>query len=122
MPGTFKQHALPGEDINNPADNVRVGQRILAGYLQKYNGDAARAAVAYFSGPGNVSPPGSPTPWIRNKGDGNNTVAQYVAAAADLQWNCSGRRRGPSDTTGRCARQRRRGAGRAQRSDRWDRD
>jgi Transglycosylase SLT domain len=82
MPGTFKQWALPGENINNPTDNRAVSNRMLSHYLQQYNGDAARAAVAYFSGPGNVAPPGSPTPWISNKGDGNNTVSQYVAATA----------------------------------------
>ena len=82
MPATFRQWALPGENINNPADNRAVSDRMLAHYLQQYGGDAQRAAVAYFSGPGNVAPPGSPTPWISNKGDGNNTVAQYVAATA----------------------------------------
>ena len=82
MPATFRQWAQPGENINNPADNRAVSDRMLASYLHQYNGDAARAAVAYFSGPGNVAPPGSPTPWIHNTGDGNNTVAQYVAATA----------------------------------------
>lgn len=90
MPATFKQWALPGESITNPADNRAVSNRMLAHYLQQYNGDAARAAVAYFSGPGNVAPPGSPTPWIKNTGDGNNTVAQYVAATAGKMGGYSG--------------------------------
>lgn len=79
-PGTFAQFAQPGENIDNATDNIRVGRRILAHYLQAYNGDAARAAVAYFSGPGNVAPPDSPTPWIHNSSDGGTTVAQYVGS------------------------------------------
>lgn len=80
MPGTFAQYAQPGEDINNPADNRAVGDRIIADYHQRYGGDAERIAVAYFSGPGNVAPVGSPTPWKEDKKDGNGvTVSKYVA-------------------------------------------
>ncbi len=79
MPSTFKQYARPGEDINNPQDNTAVGQRIISDLSLKTGGDPARIAVGYFSGPGNVAPPGSPTPWIHNTSDGNGTtVAQYV--------------------------------------------
>ena len=79
VPGTFAQYAKPGERLDNPADNMAVGKRILADYAQRYNGDAARIAVAYFSGPGNVAPPGSATPWKNNSHDGNGTfVSQYV--------------------------------------------
>lgn len=79
MPGTFQQFALPGEDINNAQDNTAVHNRIINTYMQKYNGDAARVAVAYISGPGNVSPAGSPTPWIKDLNDGNENVSDYVA-------------------------------------------
>jgi hypothetical protein len=78
-PGTFKQFALPGEQITNRDDNIRVGKRILSTYLKQYNGDASRAAVAYFSGPGNVSPPGSPQPFIHDFSDGAKTVSSYVS-------------------------------------------
>lgn len=79
IPATFKAFAKPGEDINNRADNIAVGKRILNYYSQKYNGDAARVAVAYFSGEGNVSEPGSPTPWKSDRHDGQGTyVSQYV--------------------------------------------
>jgi len=78
-PNTFRQFAQPGEQITNREDNIRVGKRILATYLQNYHGDAARAAVAYFSGPGNVSPPGSPQPFLQDRSDGHTTVSQYVA-------------------------------------------
>jgi hypothetical protein len=82
-PGTFAQFAKPGESIVNKADNARVSRRITDYYMDKYNGDWARTAVAYFSGPGNVSPPGSPIPWVIDKEDGNHTkVSTYVADKA----------------------------------------
>lgn len=79
-PGTFAQFARPGERIDNPQDNYAVSRRIIDTYYQKYNGDAARVAVAYFSGPGNVAPPGSATPWIADRADGNGKrTSSYVA-------------------------------------------
>jgi hypothetical protein len=77
-PETFAAFAKPGEKIDVPADNAAVGKRILASYLKKYNGDTDRAAVAYFSGPGNVAPAGSATPWKVDRNDGHTTVSQYV--------------------------------------------
>jgi hypothetical protein len=79
-PGTFKMYAKPGEVITNPADNRAVAGRILADYAKKYDGDPQRVAVAYFSGPGNVAPAGSPTPWLRDAHDTNGkSVSSYVA-------------------------------------------
>ena len=78
-PGTFAKYAQPGERIDNPADNRAVQARILADYNQRYGGDAQRVAVAYFSGPGNVAPPGYPTPWIHDSRDGYGTSTRdYV--------------------------------------------
>jgi hypothetical protein len=78
-PGTFNRFAQSGERLDNPDDNYRVGSRIIDYYYQKYNGDPARVAVAYFSGDGNVAPAGSPTPWIRDAKDGNGkSVSSYV--------------------------------------------
>jgi hypothetical protein len=80
LPATFKQYAKPGEDIRNAGDNFNVSRRIVDDYYRKYNGDAARVAVAYFSGPGNVAPAGSPTPYLANKVDGNGkSTSSYVA-------------------------------------------
>lgn len=80
MPGTFKEYALPGEDINVPADNEKVAGRIIQAYARKYGNDPARIAVAYFSGEGNVAPPGSAAPYIADKKDGNGkSVSSYVA-------------------------------------------
>ena len=80
LPGTFAQYAKPGENINNPADNAAVSQRILTDYSQRWPGDAARQAVAYFSGPANVAPAGSSTPWLVNYKDGTGTpVSTYTA-------------------------------------------
>jgi hypothetical protein len=79
-PATFAQYSNPSESINNPADNETVGRRILKDYYNRYNGDAARVAVAYFSGPGNVAPAGSATPYIHDAADGNGkTTSSYVA-------------------------------------------
>lgn len=79
-PATFQQYAKPGEDINNSKDNEAVGRRIIDDYTAKYNGDNARIATAYFSGPGNVAPIGSPTPWLRDTKDENGkSVSSYVA-------------------------------------------
>lgn len=79
VPATFAQYARPGESISNPADNLEVSKRIIDDYYKRYNGDAARVAVAYHSGPGNVAPAGSPTPYIRNTVDGlGKHTADYV--------------------------------------------
>jgi hypothetical protein len=79
LPATFARFAKPGEDINKPEDNLAVSRRITDTYMQRY-GDPARAAVAYFSGEGNVAPPGSPTPWKEDRKDGNGkSVSSYVS-------------------------------------------
>ena len=83
MPNTFKRFAQPGENIDNPADNRRVGQRYVDYLYNKFGGDPARVAVGYFSGEGNVAPIGSATPWKENRADGNGTrVSDYVAGIA----------------------------------------
>jgi Transglycosylase SLT domain len=81
LPATAKPYMRPGESLSNPADNLAIHNRIIADYAARWPNDPARVAVAYFSGPGNVSPPGSPTPWIRNTSDVNESVAKYVANA-----------------------------------------
>lgn len=78
-PAFFKQYAKPGENFNNEADRVAVADRGIDELSQKYNGDPARVAVAYFSGENNVAPAGSTTPWIDDKRDGNGTsTSEYV--------------------------------------------
>jgi hypothetical protein len=80
IPSTFSQYAQPGERIDNPTDNRNVANRIINDYSQRYPGDPARVAVAYFSGPGNVAPAGSATPWINNAKDGTGkTTSSYVS-------------------------------------------
>lgn len=66
-PKFFQTFARPGEKITNPADNVAVANRGIDYYMQQYK-DPARAAVAYYSGPDNVAPPGSKTPWRTDRG------------------------------------------------------
>jgi len=80
QPETFKQYAKPGERIDNPADNYAVSQRIVQDLYQKAGGDPARVAVGYFSGPGNIAPPGSPTPYKEDKKDPTGkSTSSYVA-------------------------------------------
>lgn len=80
QPATFAQYAKPGENIDNPADNQAVGKRIIDDLSAKSGGDPARIAVGYFSGPGNIAPPGSPTPWKQDRADPTGkTVSSYVA-------------------------------------------
>lgn len=80
MPATFRQYARPGEDIANATDRAAVNQRILSDLSARFSGDPARIAVGYFSGPGNVAPAGSATPWIEDKQDANGkTTSSYVA-------------------------------------------
>jgi hypothetical protein len=81
LPATAKPYMRPGESLSNPADNLAIHNRIIADYAARWPNDPARVAGADVSGPGNVSPPGSPTPWIRNTSDVNESVAKYVANA-----------------------------------------
>ncbi len=77
-PGFFQQYAKPGETYSNETDRAAVAQRGLDDKWKLY-GDPSRVAVAYFSGDGNVAPPGSATPWVADKRDGNGTlVSTYV--------------------------------------------
>lgn len=80
QPDTFKQYAKSGESFNNPADQDAVYGRIIGDLQKSYPSDAARQAVAYFSGKGNVSPAGSDTPYLRDTQDKNGkSVSSYVA-------------------------------------------
>lgn len=79
QPGTWKQFAKPGEDITSPIDNRKVTERIIDQYTKDYNGDMSRVAVAYFSGPGNVSEPGSANPWKQDFSDkSGKKTSSYV--------------------------------------------
>ena len=79
QPDTFKQYAQPGESYDNPQDHDAVYPRIINDLSQKAGGDPARIAVGYFSGPGNIAPPESPTPYLKDKTDKNGkSVSSYV--------------------------------------------
>ncbi len=80
QPETFKQYAQAGESYDNPADHDAVYGRILDDLHQKSGGDPARMAVGYFSGPGNISPPDSATPYKNDVKDKNGkSVSSYVS-------------------------------------------
>ena len=78
MEGTFNQYKLPGEKYGNEDDRVAAARRAVDDLWRKYPNDPARVAVGYFSGPDNVAPPGSPTPWIADKSDGTTSTSGYV--------------------------------------------
>lgn len=81
MPETFKQYARHGEDFGNPDDRSAVRERIIGDLASRpdVNGDPARIAVGFFSGPGNIAPPGSPTPWKHDASDALGTsTSNYV--------------------------------------------
>ena len=79
MPATFRQYAKPGERIDNPEDNVKVGIRIALDLRRRFGNDAAKIATGYFSGPGNVNP-GAGTAWKHDRADGNGKrVSSYAA-------------------------------------------
>ncbi|MGX0617628.1 orotate phosphoribosyltransferase-like protein [Cupriavidus metallidurans] len=78
MPGTFDRIKKPGEDINNPEDNFRVGVRYLKLMADRFGNDPGRLAAGYFSGEGNVSTSGD-TPYKEDRKDGNGkSVSSYV--------------------------------------------
>lgn len=100
-PSTFAHFARPGESISNPADNLAVSGRILDSYLARFGGDPARAAVAYFSGPKNVAPAGSPTPYLHNTSDATGTsVSDYVGSVLHRMGAGSGSAPGAAPTPG----------------------
>lgn len=78
MPDTFRRFAKPGEAIDNPADNMRVGMRIIKSLGDKFGNDPAKIATGYFSGEGNVNA-GEGSAWKNDRKDGNGkTVSGYV--------------------------------------------
>lgn len=80
QPGTWDQYAKQGESPDNPADQKAVFDRIIDDLHKKAGGDPARIAVGYFSGPGNIAGPDSPTPWKEDRADKNGkTVSSYVS-------------------------------------------
>jgi hypothetical protein len=78
IPSTFAQYAKPGETLDNYNDNLAVGHRIVQDLYQKFSGDPARIAVAYFSGPGNVSPMAFSAPYKKDTDDGRTKTSEYV--------------------------------------------
>lgn len=78
MPGTFKQFAKPGEDIQNPDHNLAVAARYIKFLGEKTGDDPRKMAVGYLSGEGNINTKGD-TPWIEDRKDGlGTTVSEYV--------------------------------------------
>ncbi|QOJ19473.1 MAG: PLxRFG domain-containing protein [Gammaproteobacteria bacterium] len=78
MPGTFQRYAKPGESINNPDDNMRVGVRIIKDLGDKFGNDPAKIATGYFSGEGNVNKERGQA-FKKDHADGNGKrVSSYV--------------------------------------------
>lgn len=54
LPGTFKEVADKGWDINDPVHNARAGIRYLKKMQELGGGDPRMAAVGYYGGPGAI--------------------------------------------------------------------
>ncbi|CAB4154472.1 LT_GEWL domain containing protein [uncultured Caudovirales phage] len=79
IPATFQRYAKPGERIDNPDDNMRVGVRIIKDLATKFGNNPAKIAAGYFSGEGNVNA-GKGSAWKRDARDGNGkSVSGYVS-------------------------------------------
>lgn len=79
IPATFQRYAKPGERIDNPDDNMRVGVRIIKDLAGKFGNDPAKIATGYFSGEGNVNG-GQGSAWKNDRADGNGKrVSGYVS-------------------------------------------
>lgn len=74
-----------GETFGDPESMQAVGDRAIAKYEQQFrkpdgSPDPERVAVAWFSGPGNVSPPDAAQPFLEDRQDENKkTVSSYVS-------------------------------------------
>jgi len=80
QPETFRAYAMPGEKINNFNDNISVSKRIVQDYYNRFGGDPARIATAYFSGPNNVTPSNNPRPYVQDRADPTGKkVSSYVS-------------------------------------------
>lgn len=80
-PATAKANGLDPSRLQDPAYATYARNTIIANLQNDPNigNDPARIAVGYFSGPGNVAPPGSPTPWKVDRSDGHTLTSQYVS-------------------------------------------
>lgn len=78
IPATFQRYAQPGESISNAGDVAAVRHRIIDDLWQKSGGDPARVAVGFFSGEGNMAPPGASTPYVEDRSDGHVSTSSYV--------------------------------------------
>lgn len=87
MPATAVQYGLATneveakEKLKDPAFAQHAKQMIIdkISALPDVQGDPARIAVGYFSGAGNIAPPGSPTPYKADTNDGHENVSTYVS-------------------------------------------
>ena len=89
-PATAVEYGLDPTKLHDPAYAQFARETIISKIAAdpKVNGDPARIAVAYFSGIGNVAPPGSPTPYIHDyKDKPRKSVSSYVS---DIQSRLAG--------------------------------
>ena len=54
LPGTFREVAEKGWNIDDPVDNARAGVRYLLKMAERAGGDPALAAAGYYGGPGGM--------------------------------------------------------------------
>jgi len=84
MPGTFndmkKSGLIPKDyDIKNPEHNRAAGNALIAHYYDKYKGDPAKVAAAYYAGPKAVNKDGTINTYYRDlKNPKAPNVAKYI--------------------------------------------
>lgn len=84
MPATFdwmkKKKIIPKDfDIKNPDHNKQAGNALIAHYYQRYQGDTAKVAAAYYAGPGAINKDGTiNTHWRDKKNPKAPTVGEYI--------------------------------------------
>lgn len=74
MPATARwlERDITNSELRNPRTNLRIGFRYLKRLMEKYNGDADLALVAYNRGPGTVDR------ILERGGDPDNGYADFV--------------------------------------------
>jgi len=84
MPGTWKDMQKSGiipkdYDIKNPEHNRAAGNALIAHYYQKYQGDPAKVAAAYYAGPKAINKDGTiNTHWRDRKNPKAPNVGKYI--------------------------------------------
>ena len=82
MPQTWAQYAQPGEDIDNFADNMRVGRRIVGDLYDRYGGNRDAVLIGYNAGEKRIG-----LPWNQLPRQTQNYIIDSHRDWGDAQYN-----------------------------------